>query len=53
MLQQCYLSEDGEKAAKTLALLERMCQCVRLYRLGCNMEREAALVSYQGMQEEA
>ena len=53
MLQQCYLSEDGEKAAKTLALLERMCQCVRLYRLGCNMEREAALVSYQGMQEDA
>lgn len=53
MLQQCYLPEDGEKVEKILALLERMSQCVNLYRLGCNMEPEAALVSYQGMQEEA
>ncbi len=53
MLQQCYLPEDGEKVEKILALLERMSQCVKLYRLGCNMEPEAALVSYQGMQEEA
>ena len=53
MLQQCYLPEDGEKVEKTLALLERMSQCVKLYRLGCNMDPEAALVSYQGMQEEA
>ena len=53
MLQQCYLPENGEKVEKTLALLERMCQTVKLYRLGCNMKREAALVSYQGMQEEA
>ena len=52
MLQQCYLSEDGAKVEKTLVLLERMSQCVKLYRLGCNMEPEAALVSYQGMQEE-
>ena len=53
MLQQCYLSEDGAKVEKTLALLERISQSVKLYRLGCNMEPEAALVSYQGMQEEA
>lgn len=53
MLQQCYLPQDGRKVEKILALLERMSQCVKLYRLGCNMNPEAALVSYQGMQEEA
>ena len=53
MLQQCYLPESMEKMEKTLALLERMSSLVKLYRLGCNMDPEAALVAYQGMQEEA
>ncbi len=52
LLQQCYRPESGEKMGKTLALLERMSRGVKLYRLGCNMNPEAALVSYQGMQEE-
>ena len=51
LLQQCYRPESGEKMEKTLALLERMSRRVKLYRLGCNMDPEAALVSYQGMQE--
>ena len=35
--------------AKTLALLDKMLSLVRVYRLGCNMNADAALVSYNGM----
>ena len=51
LFQQCYLPRDGEELPRVLELLERLSRKVRLYRLGCNMEKEAALVSYQGMQE--
>ena len=52
LLQQCYWPEDGAKMEKTLTLLERLTHGVKLYRLGCNMEAEAALVAYRGMQED-
>ena len=32
-----------------LALTDRLLEKVRLYRLGCNMEPEAAQVAYRGM----
>lgn len=35
----------------TLGLLDRMMHRVAPYALGCNMERDAALVSYEGMKE--
>lgn len=53
LLQQCYLPEDGEKIPRILELLDQMSNHIKLYRLGCNMDPEAALVAYQGMQEEA
>ncbi len=53
LLQQCYRPETGEGMVRTLDLLERLSRQVKLYRLGCNMEPEAARISYQGMQEEA
>ena len=53
LLQQCYRPETGEGMVKTLELLDRLSTHVRLYRLGCNMEPEAAEISYQGMQEDA
>jgi len=34
---------------KTLALLDRLLHSVRVYRLGCNMNIEAATVAYNGM----
>lgn len=37
---------------KTLALVDRLGSSVPLYRLGCNMEPEAALVAYHGMNYE-
>lgn len=49
LYQQTYHLEDVEDVAKTLCLLDRMGQRVKLFRLGCNMEDEAALVSYRAM----
>ena len=49
LVQQTYRPEDGYAMAKTLQLLDRMASGVSLYRLGCNMDPEAALVSYNGM----
>ncbi len=52
LFQQCYHPQALERMPRVLELLERLSRKVRLYRLGCNMDPEAATVSYQGMQEE-
>ena len=41
------LSSDGMK--QTLSLIDRMLNVVPVYRLGCNMDIEAAKVAYEGM----
>lgn len=41
------LSSDGMK--QTLSLIDRMLNAVPVYRLGCNMDIEAAKVAYEGM----
>lgn len=41
------LSADGMK--QTLSLIDRMLNVVPVYRLGCNMDIEAARVAYDGM----
>lgn len=41
------LSADGMK--QTLSLIDRMLHVVPVYRLGCNMDIEAARVAYEGM----
>mgnify|MGYP002767100344 CR=1 FL=1 len=41
------LSADGMK--QTLSLIDRMLHVVPVYRLGCNMDIEAAMVAYEGM----
>ncbi|MBR3475043.1 MAG: hypothetical protein IKH34_08265 [Oscillospiraceae bacterium] len=53
LVQQCYRPASGEGMLRVLELLERLSKNLKLYRLGCNMEPEAARISYQGMQEEA
>lgn len=50
--RQCFHPADEKGMKKVLDLLERMSKTVRFYHLGCNMDPEAALVSYRGMQEE-
>ena len=34
---------------KTLTLIDRLGDSVKLYRLGCNMDISAAKVAYEGM----
>ena len=50
LLQQAYRPGDEAGMRKVLTLLDALAERVKLYRLGCNMELEAAKVSYEGMQ---
>ena len=49
LLSQTYRMQDVGKMRKTLILLDRLSRSVGLYRLGCNMDPEAADVAYSGM----
>ncbi|MDO4804362.1 MAG: hypothetical protein Q4A32_06045 [Lachnospiraceae bacterium] len=49
LIQQTHRPEQPEALCRTLDLVGRMGSRVKLYRLGCNMEPEAAWVSYEGM----
>lgn len=53
MLQQIYRPRDGAAMTRTLPLIDRLTGSVTLWRLGCNMEPEAAQVSYNAMRGEA
>ena len=50
LIQQTYRPDDAEKMRKTLSLIDQLAGKTALYRLGCNMEPDAARVSYEGMQ---
>ena len=50
LLQQVYRPADMLKMAKTLELVDRLADSVKLYRLGCNMDISAAQVAFEGMQ---
>lgn len=52
LCQQSYRPCSPIGAQKTLALVDRLGSSVPLYRLGCNMEPEAAQVAYHGMNNE-
>lgn len=49
LLQQVYRPMDPAAMAKTLSLVDRLAASVRLWKLGCNMEIEAAQVAYEAM----
>ncbi|MGN0629833.1 MAG: hypothetical protein ACI4JN_00760 [Ruminococcus sp.] len=49
LLQQTNRPADPRKIAKTLVLLDRLAENTGLYRLGCNMDIEAAVTAYNGM----
>lgn len=50
LLMQTFRPTDGEALAKTMELLDTLTQRAGLYRLGCTMDPEAAVISYEGMQ---
>lgn len=49
LLQQVYRPADPEAMTRTLKLLDRLSGQVKLYRLGCNMDPEAAELAYDAM----
>lgn len=49
--QQSYRPAQPAALRKTLALVDSLSSSVPLYKLGCNMEPEAALVAYHGMNQ--
>ena len=49
LFQQIYLPKNGENAARTLELTDLFSSKISFYRLACNMEDEAALVSYNAI----
>ena len=49
LLQQVYRPADMLRMAKTLALMDRLADSVKLYHLGCNMDISAAKTAYEGM----
>ena len=51
LIQQTYRPANPAALAKTLTLLDKLTASVKLYRLGCNMEQEAAEVAYLTMRE--
>ena len=52
LLQQSFHVETGEGMLRVMELLDTLSKDVMLYRLGCNMEPEAAEIAYRGMQED-
>lgn len=49
VLSQTYRFADPMGMKKTLELIDKMLSTTAVYRLGCNMEQEAATVAYNGM----
>ena len=49
LLQQTYRPSDAEAMEKTLTLIDRLAGAVSLWKLGCNMEPEAAETAYKAM----
>lgn len=49
LFQQSYRPEAPEQMMVTLGLVDRLSRTVPLYRLGCNMDAEAAEISFGGM----
>lgn len=49
LLQQSYRPADPVGMGLLLGLLDRLTRDVRLYRLSCNMDPEAAVVAYEAM----
>ena len=49
LVRQTYRPADPAMMAKTLELLDKICASVSFWRLGCNMDIEAAQVAYEAM----
>ena len=52
LLQQSFRCRNPSVMKKTMTLIRSLGDCVRFYRLFCNMDPEAALVSWNGMRND-
>ena len=51
LMQQVYKPSDPQKLIKTLQLIDRLAENVKLYRLGCNISPQAAEIAYRTMSD--
>ena len=51
LIQQTHRPEDPKKTAKTLRLIDSLAGSISLYRLGCNMEIQAAQIAHNALKE--
>ena len=51
LLQQTYRPTDREALVKTIDLIERASGLVSLWRMGVNMEPEAAQMAYNALRQ--
>lgn len=51
LIQQAYRPNDVFALRKTLTLVDKLAGSVGLFKLGCNMDVEAAKVAYEGMNQ--
>ena len=49
LIQQAYRPADMSAMSKTMKLIDKLADAVKLYRLGCNMDISAAQTAYNGM----
>ena len=49
LLQQVYRPTDAEEMLQTMKHIDNLMNQVKFYQLGCNMDKEAAIISYNGM----
>lgn len=52
LLQQTYMPENPQMLRQTLALTDRLSKTVPVYRLYCNIDPQAALIAYGGLELE-
>lgn len=50
IVQQTYRPSDPRGIIRTMELIDGLMDSVRIYSLGCNMDPDAALTAYNGMQ---
>ena len=51
LVQQAYRPADMSALQRTMTLIDKLADSVKLYRLGCNMDISAAQVAYNGMND--
>ncbi len=49
LMKQSYVSSNTERMMHVMEIEKKLLNIVDFYKLGCNMEKEAAIVAYNGM----